>query len=164
MKRRIVNIVFASIGLAFATTGLRADPELGKAADNKIYAQTLVNELMAKNPDLLVVGLHATAPGAKDETMIASNLDRIGKKDDDDDIAVATERKTILAPNMKESNKFEVQVPIKDATGNIVGAAGLVFKYKAGDDEVKLHIKALAIRDELAKKIPNFAALFKPTK
>jgi hypothetical protein len=136
----------------------------GKAADNKIYAQQLVNELMAKYPELLVVGLHATVPGAKGETMIATNLDRVGKVDDDDDIAVATEHKTICAPNLKDDTKFEVQVPLKDNAGNFLGAAaGFVFKYKKGDDEVKLHKKAVAIRDELAAKTPNLAALLKPT-
>src|SRR5256885_4453136 len=135
-----------------------APSHLGKAAENKIYAQKLVDELMAKHSELLVVGIHATAPGASQSTMIASNLDRIGKKDDDDDTAVATEHKTILAPNMKESNKFEVQVPLKDAKGTtLIAAAGLVFKYKAGDDEIELHKKALAIRDELAKKTPSLA-------
>jgi len=140
------------------------DPSWRKAADNHIVAQQFVNELMAKYPELVVVGLHLTVPGAKTETMIATNLDRVGKQDDDDDIAVAQEHKTVLAPNMKEPHKFEVQVPLKDSAGNFIGgAAGFVFKYNAGDDEVQLHIKALAIRDELAAKTPNAAALFKPT-
>ena len=139
-----------------------ADTPWVKASDNKILAQVVVNDTMAAHPDLLVIGLHTVAPGAKDETMIASNLDRIGKKDDDDDIAVATERKTILAPNLKESNKFEVQVPLMDSEGNVIGAAGLVFKYKAGDDELDLHARALAIRAEMAKRFANKDALFLP--
>jgi hypothetical protein len=138
-----------------------ADPALGKAADNAIYAQTLVNEQMAKHPELLVLGMHAPKPGAKDSHMIAANLDRIGKADDEDDLAVAQERKTILAPNMKEPTKFEVAVPLKDASGKVIGSLSTVFKYAAGDDEVKMHTAALAIRDEMAKKIPNVAALFK---
>lgn len=137
-------------------------PVLGKAADNKIYAQKLVNEVMATHPDLLVVGFHAIKPGTKDQVMIASNLDRIGKDDDDDDKAVVNERKTICVPNAKESNKFEVQVPMKDATGAIIGAYGFVFQYKAGDDEVELHRKGVVLRDALAKRIPNLAALFAP--
>lgn len=137
-------------------------PALGKAADNKILAQKLVNEIMASHPDLLVVGFHAIKPGTKDQVMIASNLDRIGKEDDDDDKAVVTERKTICVPNAKESNKFEVQVPMHDAHGAIIGAYGFVFLYQAGDDEVELHRKAIVLRDALAKKIPNLAALFQP--
>ena len=136
-------------------------PVLGKAADNKIYAQKLVNEVMATHPDLLVVGFHAIKPGTKDQVMIASNLDRIGK-DDDDDKAVVNERKTICVPNAKESNKFEIQVPMKDASGAIIGAYGFVFQYKAGDDEVELHRKGVVLRDALAKRIPNLAALFAP--
>ena len=139
-----------------------ADPALGKAADNAIYAQTLVNEQMAKHPELLVLGMHAPKPGAKDSHMIAANLDRIGKADDEDDLAVAQERKTILAPNVKEPTKFEVAVPLKDASGKVIGSLSTVFKYAAGDDEVKMHSAALAIRDEMAKKIPSVAALFKP--
>lgn len=137
-------------------------PVLGKAADNKIYAQKLVNEVMATHPDLLVVGFHAIKPGTKDQVMIASNLDRIGKDDDDDDKAVVNERKTICVPNAKESNKFEIQVPMKDASGAIIGAYGFVFQYKAGDDEVELHRKGVVLRDALAKRIPNLAALFAP--
>lgn len=153
------------LALAFLTSasGVHAETQLGKAVDNKIYAQTLVNEIMEKNSDLLVVGMHVVAPGAKGETMIASNLDRIGKKDDSDDIAVATEHKTILAPDMKGFKKFEVLMPLKEASGKVIGAIGFVFKYGEKANEVKLHVQAATLRDALAKKIPNLAELFKPS-
>ncbi len=139
------------------------DPTWRKAADNHIYAQQLVNQTMAAHPELLVIGMHATRPGATGQRMIASNLDRIGKHDDDDDIGVATEHKTICAPNLKETFKFEVLMPLKDASGHVLNAAvGFVFKYKAGDDEVKMHAKAVAIRDDLARRIPSLEALFAP--
>jgi len=83
----------------------------------------IVNELMAAHAELVVVGLHATAPGAKEQTMIATNLDRVGKKDDDDDKAVSIEHKIIMAPNLKDPAKFEVQVWLKDAAGNQLTAA-----------------------------------------
>lgn len=136
------------------------DPSFIKAADNPIYAQKLVNELAANNPDLLVIGLHAIKPGTSRQLMIASNLDRIGKDDDDDDRAIVTEKKTILVPNPKEPNKFEVLLPLKDASGLIIGALGLVYNYKPGGDELKMHRKALALRDSLATKTPDLAALF----
>ncbi len=161
-------LLLAALLLALGLPALNAetapDPSWRKAADNHIFAQQLVNELMAKYPELLVVGLHLTVPGAKTETMIATNLDRVGKQDDDDDIGVAQEHKTVLAPNMTDPHKFEVQVPLLDRAGHFIGgAAGLVFKYNAGDDEVKLHVKALAIRDELAARTPDAAALLQPT-
>jgi hypothetical protein len=152
--------LLASLALCGIAPAFAAD-QLGKAADNAIYAQKLVNEVMAQHPELAVVGMHALKPGSKDETMIASNLDRIGKKDDEDDLAVAHERKTILAPNLKDPEKFEVAVPLKDISGKVIGSLSTVFKYHAGDDELKMHAAALTIRDDLAKKIPNVPALFK---
>jgi hypothetical protein len=120
---------------------------------------------MAAHPELVVVGLHATAPGAKEQTMIATNLDRVGKKDDDDDKAVSVEHKIILAPNLKDPAKFEVQVWLKDAAGNqLNAAAGFVFKYTKGDSEIVMLTKALAFRDELARKTPTYEALFASAK
>ncbi len=170
MKSFLLPVVFTALVFSAFPAFVHADPATPeeqatwrKVADNKIYAQKLVNELMAEHPELLVIGLHATPPGDTQERMIASNLDRIGKKDDDDDIGVATEHKAICAPNLKETFKFEVLMPMKDASGHVLNAAiGFVFKYKAGDDEVKMHALAVSIRDELAKKIPNLAALFAP--
>lgn len=164
MLRRSLFTAVATAMLACALGGqvlaAPAPAALGKAADNAIFAQKLVNEQMARHPELLVLGMHAPKPGAKDSHMIAANLDRIGKADDDDDLAVARERKTILAPNMKEPDKFEVAVPLKDSSGKVIGSLSTVFKYAAGDDEIKMHEAAIAIRDELAKKIPSVAALF----
>jgi hypothetical protein len=165
MRRRTTLAAAAAAMLAWAGVAPAvADEPLGKAADNPIYAQKLVNEQMSKHPELVVIGLHAAKPGSKKSTMIASNLDRIGKADDEDDLAVSRERKTILAPNIKEPTKFEVAVPLKDASGQVIGSLSSVFKYTAGDDEVKMHAAALAIRDEIAKQIPSVAALFKPAR
>jgi hypothetical protein len=155
--------LMALFGCMSLTPALAAE-KLGRAADNAIYAQSLANEVMANHPELVVIGLHALKPGDKDETMIASNLDRIGKKDDEDDLAVAHERKTILAPNMKDPTKFEAAVPLHDASGKTIGSLSAVFKYTPGADEVTMHKAALAIRDDIAKKIPDTAALFKPIK
>lgn len=156
-----VLVLLCAAGLRAADTAV--DPSWRKPADNPILAQKLVNELMAAHPELVVIGLHATAPGAKDQTMIATNLDRVGKADDDDDKAVSVEHKIILAPNLKDPKKFEVQVWLKDASGKqLTAAAGFVFKYKTGDSEIMMLTKALAFRDELAKKTPTFEALFAP--
>jgi hypothetical protein len=134
-----------------------------RAADNRIYAQKLVNESLARHPELLVIGLHAIAPGDKEERMIATNLDRVGKLDDDDDKAAAVDHKIVLAPNPNDPHRFEVQIWLKDAAGHRLNAgAGLVFKYQEGDDLVRLLAQAICIRDELARETPSFAALFAP--
>jgi len=169
---KLFRLLATAFALSFTAARLPAqDPtpeEMAtwkKAAANPILAQKIVNELMAAHSELVVVGLHATAPGAKEQTMIATNLDRVGKKDDDDDKAVSVEHKIILAPNLKDPARFEVQVWLKDAAGKqLTAAAGFVFKYKAGDSEIMMLTKALAFRDELARKTPNFEALFASAK
>jgi hypothetical protein len=161
MLRQLLTATTLAVSACVIVPAAQADAALGKVADNAIYAQTLINETVAKHPELLVLGMHAIKPGSKGSHMIAANLDRIGKDDDEDDLAVSKEHKTILAPNIKEPTKFEVAVPLKDAGGQVIGSLSTVFKYAAGDDEVKMHAAAVAIRDDLARKIPNVAALFK---
>ena len=171
LSLRVILALAACALLASALPSLHAESSAAekatwtKAADNKIYAQQLVNAVMAAHSDLLVIGMHGVKPGATESHMIASNLDRINKHDDDDDIGVANEHKTICAPNLTETFKFEVLMPMKDASGKTLNAAiGFVFRYNAGDDEVKMHAKAVEIRDGLARQIPSYEALFAPSK
>lgn len=169
---KLLRLLATASALSFVMARLAAqDPtpeEMAtwrKPSTNPILAQKIVNELMAAHSELVVIGLHATAPGAKEQTMIATNLDRVGKKDDDDDKAVSVEHKIILAPNLKDPAKFEVQVWLKDASGKqLTAAAGFVFKYKKGDSEIMMLTKAIAYRDEIASKTPSFEALFAPAK
>lgn len=154
--------------LVAAPTSFAAEPaeaNWGKAADNKIYAQKLVNDTMAQHPELVVLGIHATPPGTTTQRIIAINLDRIGKVDDPEAKSVTLEHKIILEPNLKDPTRFEVQVWMKDAAGRQLPVeVAIVFdKNKAGDDVVELLRKALAIRDAIAAKLPTFEALFKPT-
>lgn len=166
MKTLSITAVPAAIALCLCTAGLRAegppDPSWKLPADNHIYAQQVVNETMAKNPDLLVIGIHANLPGTKDERMVATNLPRVGKVDDDDDKGAAQENKTVLAPNQTKPEEFEVLMPLHDSSGNTIGAVGLVYKYKKGEDQRKLLDKATKIRDDFAKKFKTADDMFKP--
>jgi hypothetical protein len=163
MKRSILPPALTLAGFALGLALARAEPPYINAADNKIFAQTLLNEVVAANPDLIVVGLHGVAPGAKISTVIASNLNRVGKKDDDDDVAAANEAKTICGPRSNDPQKYEVEMPLKDTAGRVVGALSLIFKYEVDGDEVKIFARSVALRNALAKKIPDRAALFAPT-
>lgn len=150
------------------------DPAWGKAADNKILAQALINEALASNPNLYTATLHAIAPGAKGAkdympqgyfTMIAGNFNRIGKKDSPEDVEVATENKTMMFQKMGDLSKFEVLIPQKDASNRVIGALILVYKdFNYGDSEEKLYQQSVAIRDGFAKRLSSAADLFKPTK
>src|SRR3989442_33379 len=58
----------------------------------KSYGQELVDQAVAKNPQLLVVKFHVSPPGVPNYPIIASNIGRIGKLADEDDMrAITTE-------------------------------------------------------------------------
>jgi hypothetical protein len=139
-----------------------AEPPYTNAADNKIVGQQLLNEVAARHPELLVIGFHAKLPGAANSTVFASNLNRVGKKDDDDDVAAAREAKTICGPRLDNPNKYEVEMPLRDQAGKVIGALSLIYPFHPGGDEVALFARSTAVRDALARKIPSLAALLVP--
>src|ERR1700756_1292682 len=113
----------------------------------KIYAQELLDETLAKHPDVVILAFHVTPPGKTDNVIIASNIGRIGKKADEDDMRVINTGKNNLEVN-KAGNHFEVELPILDQAGKTIEAAGVVFNYKRGDNKAQLEETAERIRDE----------------
>src|SRR3989442_474276 len=111
MKSPFVQLALILVALGLSVTGLNAQQKLGKAADNKIYAQTLVNELMAARSDLIIVGVHARAPGEKEAKKIATNEDKVGRLDEPDDLMVVDDQKTILSPGLHGKDRFQVLLP-----------------------------------------------------
>src|SRR5258708_23796255 len=96
----------------------------------KIYAQELVDRVVAQNPDLLVVAMHVTPPKTTENVIIASNIGRIGKPGDEDDMRVINTGK----PNLEVAHgghRYEVELVLRDVAGETLGALGLVWPYKA---------------------------------
>lgn len=145
-----------------STAELDTDPSFIAAADNHIYAQQLVDEVKALNPDLKVIALHATKPGENEQTMIAATLDRIGKEDDEDDQAVVKERETIVAPRPKPNPDIEMLIPAEDVKGNTIGELGLLFTPRKGETQVDIFRRGVALRNWLARRTPNLKAWFAP--
>ena len=127
----------------------------------KSYGQDLVDQVVAANPKLLVVVFHVSPPGIANFPIIASNIGRIGKPADEDDMRVITTEKTNLEV-AHGGSRFEVELVLRDAAGANIGALGLVFPYGAGDDKEVLEKKAVAIRDGLARRILDGASLVEP--
>lgn len=127
----------------------------------KIYAQELIDRMTRKYPDVLVMTMHVTPPKSADNVIIASNIGRIGKKADADDLRVVQTGKPNLAVN-KSGDRFEAEVVLHDANARAIGALGIVFAYKAGDDKAALQRRAEAIRDELSRRISHVANLMEP--
>lgn len=142
---------------------LMEPPRVDEQTPTNTYAQKLVDETMAKYPDLVILVMHVTPPNKHDtdNVILGSSIGRIGKKADEDDLRVIRTGKTNLEVN-STGERFEVELALQDKTGITIGALGVVFPYKAGDDKAKLEKQAEQIRDELRKKIPSAAKLFEP--
>jgi len=146
--------------LLLGGAALRADaPKYGLAADNRIYAQQLVAEIMTAQADLVAAGLHCVPPGGDKQVIIASTLNVIGKPSDPEDVLHGA---TTIAPSAK-APKLGIMLPLHDQAGKEIGSLALQFKYQAGEDQVKYLAEATAIRDRVARQIPALAGLFKPT-
>jgi hypothetical protein len=127
----------------------------------KTYGQELVDRTVAKHPDLLVVVMHVTPPKSEGNVIVASNIGRIGKPGDEDDLRVVNTGK----PNLEVGHggeRYEVELVMRDVSGATIGALGLVWPYKAGQDKAAFERKAEAIRDALARRILNTANLMDP--
>jgi hypothetical protein len=118
------------------------------------YAQYLIDQTLKAHPDILVLMMHVTPPNSTDNVVIASNIGRLGKKADEDDLAVIKTGTPKLEVNAR-GDRFEVELPLLDASRRTVGALGVVFPYKAGDDKEKRHREAQTVRDELARRISH---------
>ncbi|GLQ87510.1 YncE family protein [Dyella flagellata] len=127
----------------------------------KIYAQELVDQTIAAHPDIVVMAVHAVPPKQKDNVIIASNIGRIGKKADSDDMGVVTTGKPLVEVN-QAGDRLEIEMPLFDTTGDTLGALSIVYPYHHGDDKQALQQRAEQIRDQLARRISNQGNLTQP--
>jgi hypothetical protein len=159
---KISLLIKLTVGLAAllggAALGAADAPKYTHAADNHIYAQQLVTEIMAAHSDLVAAGLHCVPVGGDKQAIIASTLDVIGKPSDPEDILHGA---TTIAPSHK-APKLGVMLPLLDHSGKEIGSLALQFKYQSGEDQVKYLAEATAIRDHVSQQIPALADLFNP--
>ena len=125
------------------------------------YAQHIVDEELTKHRDVMILAIHATTPKNSDPEILASNIGRIGKKADDDDMRVVRDGKTNLEVN-KDLMRYEVELPLNDVSGQRIGALGVVFPLTAHTNQKARHAEAISIRDEIARQISSPAKLVEP--
>ncbi|MEO8778313.1 MAG: hypothetical protein ABI389_06535, partial [Rhodanobacter sp.] len=124
-------------------------------------AQHLLDQTLATHPGIVIMAMHVTPPGQKDNIIFASNIGRIGKKADADDLNVVNRGKTNLEVT-KAGDHFAVELPLLDASHQRLGALSVMYPYKAGDDKAALTRRAENVRDQLSQQIPNLADLVQP--
>src|SRR6266852_2452621 len=135
-KMSYVVMLFLILGGALSASGQEA---------KKIYAQKLLDETLAKHKEVVIM---------------ASNIGRIGKKADEDDLRVIETGKPNLEVN-KKGDHFEVELVLQDQSGKTIGAVGIVFNYVKGK-EAEFQKKAEQVRDEMKQKTPTLGKLFEP--
>ncbi len=144
-----------------AAAGLRAVDPKEMDPDYKMdakFAQKLVDEALAKHPEVILLAIHAGAPKYD---IIASNFGRVGKLGDEDDLRVILKGTKNLELN-KTGTHFEDELPLKTKGGKRIGAIGVVFNYKRGDDKVALDKIATEIAKEMQTQITSSKTLFGP--
>jgi iron complex outermembrane receptor protein len=124
------------------------------------FAQKLVDEALAKHPEILLMAIHSAPPGHKN-LIVASNFGRIGKIGDEDDMRCIRTGKSNLEISEK-GDHFEDELILLDESGKTIGALGVVFNYKAGDDKMALEKIAIQARDEMKAKLPSGSKLYGP--
>ena len=124
------------------------------------YAQQLVDEVIEAHPEIEILAIHATPPESDYNIIAGSNIGRLGKKADNDDMRCIFTGKPNLEVN-STGKRFESEMQLHDRSGRLVGAVGVVVAYKKGDDQQVLFNHATQIRAELEKRIPDSASLFR---
>ena len=130
-------------------------------APSNTYAQKLVEEFIERYPEVEILAIHATPPDSDYNIIAGSNIGRLGKKADNDDMRCVFTGKPNLEVNSR-GNRFESELQLHDRAGHVIGAVGIVVAYKKGDDKEALHARAEKIKAELEKRIPDAASLFRP--
>jgi iron complex outermembrane receptor protein len=131
------------------------DPGYHKTAP---LAQKLVDDALAAHPEVILMAIHAGAPKYD---IVASNFGRIGKLGDEDDLRCIHTGK----PNLEvdaTGKHYEVEMPMKDKAGTIIGALGVVFNYDPGADKKRYEKTATEIRDAMQARTPTASSLFGP--
>jgi hypothetical protein len=140
------------------------------AAATRLYAQTppepfaqrLVDETLAKHPEVAHLVMHVTPPNKPDteNVIIASSIGRIGKRADEDDLRIM-HTGNVEAVVAKSGDRFNVSLRLLDAAGNTLGVLAVGFPYKPGDDKAILLRAAGQLRDGLRGQIPDVQTLFR---
>jgi hypothetical protein len=124
------------------------------------FAQKLIDDALANHPEVILIAIHAKPSGHKN-VIVASNFGRIGKIGDEDDLRCIRTGKSNLELN-STGKHFEDELILLDSSGKTIGALGVVFNYKPGDDKAALAKVAEQVRDEMKARLPSEATLFGP--
>lgn len=125
-----------------------------------IQGQRMVDVILAKHTEITVMAMHVTPPTQADNIIIASNIGRIGKKADADDLSVLASGQPRI--ERTKTGDLSVELLMLDVSGKTVGVLGATFNAKIATDKVAALKLAEIVRDELRAQTPSLESLFVP--
>ncbi len=160
MKFSIASSLCLSLAIACSLPVHAAQTsETSDQVPSKIFAQQIADNLVAEHRDLRDVIFHVTPPGSVDNVAIASfTTSERGRKSGPDDLGVIKTGKPLVEVQ-KDGVRIGVLLPLEDADRQVIGALGLVFSYRAGQDPYAFLLRAEKIRDQIASEIISVQAL-----
>lgn len=162
---RLIRGITGAAGAALMGLTMLAEPGGAYASQKapELYAQALVDQIVARHPELATVSIHSYAPGgavSSSSIIAAKNLEKLGDPDDSEDFDALTNPK----PNFyysKDQGLYKGVLPLLDVAGLPVGSLTMAYRYRSSQEEAGEMTTMLAIRDGLKVAIPSRAALFR---
>ena len=167
----MIRLVSSVLSLSMlAVPAIAASPQAGSPTSAPRYlkvsapfAQQPAVTTKAAHPEIKKLGLHTVPPGEQESCIIANPIaSKIGKISSAADLTVVTSGEAAAYPHPEEGGFFDLGLPLNDAQGAAIGLMVLEIPYSYASTKEEALTDGLKIRDEVAAKIPNKAALFGP--
>src|SRR5258708_6799297 len=160
-RRKSMNLRRAYIAFALLVLAIGSSRSFGQGGqENNIFAQKLVDQIIAKHPELKQIGLHTTPPNSSQSVIIAINdKKKVGKKSDPDDLEVMKTGKPSAEVN-KTKQIYDLGFPLLDQTGKIIGTVVMEIKLSSENTKEGAMNRGKIIQEELRKEISSKEKLF----
>lgn len=123
------------------------------------HAQEVADAIVARDPELIDVILHVSPTSGAPNVVVAAHLRHAnGEASGEDDLGVARTGAPLVEVQ-KDGARLGILLQLRDSHRRAIGAIGLMWPYRPGDDVEQRLRRSLAIRDALASRIPSLAAL-----
>ncbi len=123
------------------------------------WGQHLVNLALHDHPHVYSITLHATPPKSDDNVIVASNVARIGKKADADDLQVLTTGVARAEVN-KTTGRYSIEEVLQDVSGATIGV--LAVSFPSGTDTERDRAEAADIQSFFSKHVISSGNLMDP--
>ena len=144
--------IVGAVGWAIVTTSA------GLPASGRIFAQKLVEETLPKHSEVTNLEISAvTKTGCK--TIAATDPKDLGEKCDKDELQPLQTGQPSVD---RESDGFDVTLPLHDANGKIIAVVGMDFKLTAGQTKESVIKQGQQIAAEMESEVPSKDKLFEP--